>query len=116
MNQSKIYVGNLSYDTTSDGVQDYFTQYGDIADVKLIMDRETGRSRGFAFITYSDSQGAEAALAADGSELDGKNLRVNMAREDAGGRGGRAGGAGGGGGGGRGGRSGGGGGGGGNRW
>ena len=118
MNQSKIYVGSLAYETTADELQDFFAKYGEIAEVKLILDRETGRSRGFAFITYADQQGAQAALDANGQDLGGKTLRVNMAREDGGRRGGAggAGGAGGGGGGGgRGGRNGGGGGGGG-RW
>jgi RNA recognition motif-containing protein len=90
MSQSKIYVGNLSYDTTPEGVQEHFAQYGAIAEAKLITDRDTGRSRGFAFITYSEQQDAQSALAADGESLDGKALRVNMAKED-GGRGGRGG-------------------------
>ena len=104
MSNSKIYVGSLSYDTTSEDLQDYFGKYGDIAEVKLIIDRETNRSKGFAFITYSDQQAAEAALAANGDELQGRKIRVNAAKEDTGGGGRR-----GGGGGGRGGRPGGGG-------
>ncbi len=102
MSNSKIYVGSLSYDVTSDDLQDFFGQYGEIAEVKLIIDRETNRSKGFAFITYADQQGAQDALGADGEEMQGRKIRVNMAREDGdrrggggGGRGGRGGGGGG---------------------
>ncbi len=108
MSQNKIYVGNLSYDVTSDDLQDLFGEYGGLADVKLITDRETGRSKGFAFITFESDQGVQASLAADGTELKGRKMRVNVAREDnrssgggAGGRGGAGGGRGGAGGGGR---------------
>lgn len=86
MSNSKIYVGSLAYEVTSDDLQDYFSQYGNIAEVKLIIDRETNRSKGFAFITYADQQAAQSALAADGDELQGRKIRVNMAREDNNGR------------------------------
>jgi len=81
MSNSKIYVGNLSYDVTGDDLQEFFTQYGEISECKLITDFE-GRSKGFAFITFEAPQGAEAALKADGVELSGRKLRVNMAREN----------------------------------
>ena len=97
MSQSKIYVGSLSYDVTSDDLESFFGQYGEIQEAKLIMDRETGRSKGFAFITFVDQQSAQDSLAADGTELQGRKIRVNIARDDnrrrsggAGGNGGRA--------------------------
>ena len=82
MSQSKIYVGNLSYNTTEDELRDFFSQYGTIGDVKLIIDFSTGRSKGFGFITYASDQDCESALAANGADLDGRKLKVNIARED----------------------------------
>jgi RNA recognition motif-containing protein len=107
-----LYVGNMSFSTTEQQLREVFSQYGTVTKVQLIMDRETGRSRGFAFVEMSD--GADQAIAAmNGAQLDGRNLTVNEAkpREDrgGGGRGGYGGGGSGGGGGGRGGYGGGGG-------
>jgi cold-inducible RNA-binding protein len=82
MNQNKIYVGNLSFDTTTEDLESFFSQYGEFEDVKLITDRETGRSKGFAFITFASQKDAQASLASDGAEFKGRKLRVNMARED----------------------------------
>ncbi|OGT53784.1 MAG: hypothetical protein A3E84_02135 [Gammaproteobacteria bacterium RIFCSPHIGHO2_12_FULL_42_13] len=82
MSQSKIYVGNLPYTTTEDELRDYFTQYGNIEDIKLIIDFNTGRSKGFGFITYSSNQECENALAANGVEMSGRKLKVNIARDD----------------------------------
>src|SRR3989338_3431443 len=99
MSQSKVYVGNLSYTTTEDELRDYFSQYGNIEDIKLIIDFNTGRSKGFCFITYGSNQDSENALAANGVDLGGRKLKVNIAREDnrrAGGAGGGGGGRGGG--------------------
>lgn len=96
MSQAKIYVGNLSYDVTSNDLQDHFGRYGEIAEVKLITDRGTGRSKGFAFITFTTDQSAKDSLASDGVELGGRKMKVNEAKED------RRNGGGGGGGGGRG--------------
>ena len=83
MSQSKIYVGNLSYSTSEDELREFFAQYGNIQDIKLIIDFTTGRSKGFGFITYSSDQDCETALAANGADLDGRKLKVNIAREDA---------------------------------
>src|SRR5438045_3792237 len=98
-----LYVGNMSFSTTEDQLRELFAQYGTVTKIQLIMDRETGRPRGFAFIEMSD--GADQAIQAlNGMQLDGRNLTVNEAkpREDrGGGGGGRSGGGGYGGGGGR---------------
>ena len=81
MNKSKIYVGNLSYDTTEDGLRDFFGQYGNISEIRLISDFQTGRSKGFGFITFSSDAEGESALSAHDVELDGRKLRVNTAQD-----------------------------------
>jgi cold-inducible RNA-binding protein len=108
-----LYVGNMSFSTTEDQLRELFSQYGTVTKVQLIMDRETGRPRGFAFVEMSDG-GDQAIQATNGMQLDGRTLTVNEAkpREDRPRGGGGGGGYGGGGGGGRGGYGGGGGGGG----
>ena len=74
-----IYVGNLSFDSTESSVRQAFEEYGTVDEVKLITDRDTGRSRGFGFVVMS-SGGDEAIQALDGTMLDGRNLKVNEAR------------------------------------
>ena len=91
MNLSKIYVGNLSYNTTEDQLRDYFSQFGNIEDLKLIIDFQTGRSKGFGFITFSSSEEGKNALEANGAELDGRKLNVNTAKDNRGSRGERGG-------------------------
>jgi RNA recognition motif-containing protein len=128
----KLFVGGLSWGTNDEGLRQAFAKFGQISEAKVITDRETGRSRGFGFITFSsDSDAISAMQEMDGKELDGRTIKVNEAQErpaggggggDRGGGGGRGGdrggggrggyGGGGGGGGGRGGDRGGGG----NRW
>ena len=81
MSQSKIYVGNLSYDTKEDALESFFSQYGQISETKLITDRDTGRSKGFAFLTFDNQQDAEASLEANDTELEGRKMRVNIAKE-----------------------------------
>ena len=106
---TKLYVGNLSFKTTSDDLRDYFSQAGTVESASVIEDRETGRSRGFGFVEMATNEDAQAAIEQfNGKDLNGRNLTVNEARprEDRGGGGGRGGGFGGnrgGGGGGRGG-------------
>jgi len=90
----KIYVGNLSWNTTESELRDYFGKFGDIQSVAIITDRDTGRSRGFGFIEMEDAGAARAIAEADGQDVGGRNLRVNEAQDR------RAGGGGGGGGGG----------------
>jgi RNA recognition motif-containing protein len=102
---TRLYVGNLSFNTTADGVRTAFTQFGTVTDVHLVTDRETGRARGFAFVTMgTPEEAAKAMQAMDGQTLDGRPLRVNEAeqrqqRGGGGGGGGYRGGGGGGGGG-----------------
>ena len=96
----RLYVGNLSYDTTEDSLRAAFGQDGrTVTDVHIVSDRETGRPRGFAFVEMASDQEAQAAIEAmDGADLDGRDLKVNEARERQGGGGGGFGGGGGGGG------------------
>ena len=119
---NKLFVGNLSFNTTENDLQEAFAAHGSVVEANLMMDRMTGRSRGFAFVTFSTPDEAQKAIEAmHGAQLDGRALTVNVARpkeeRPAGGGGGRDRGprrefGGGGGGGGRGGYGGGGGGGG----
>src|SRR3982751_2387864 len=109
----KLYVGNLSFQTSGEDLQQLFSQAGTVESASVVEDRETGRSRGFGFVEMSTSEEGQAAIQQfDGKEVNGRNLKVNEARprEDRGGRGGGGGGAGGRGGGGGGGARGGGGG------
>ena len=109
---TKLYVGNLSYDTNEETLRAAFEADGrKVAEVKVITDRDTGQPRGFAFVTMATPEDATAAIGAlNGRELDGRALKVSEAQERAGGGGGGGGGGRGGGGGGRGGYGGGGGG------
>jgi RNA recognition motif-containing protein len=109
----KLYVGNLTYDTTSSMLESLFAAHGTVESAEVIQDRETGRSKGFGFVEMSSDQEAQAAIAAlNGKDNGGRALTVNEAkpREPRSGGGGGRGGYGGGGGGGRGGYGGGGGG------
>jgi cold-inducible RNA-binding protein len=106
---TKLYIGNLSFDTTEQDLTDLLSQHGAVSEVAVMMDRMTGRPRGFAFATMADAQGADAVIRAlNGQEFMGRALTINEARPReerpaySGGGGGR-GGYGGGGGGGRGG-------------
>ena len=76
----KIYVGNLSFDTSEDSLRSAFAAHGDVEDVAVITDRDTGRPRGFAFVTMPDSVARTAIDALNGKELDGRTLNVNEAR------------------------------------
>lgn len=101
----KLYVGNLSYGTTDSDLQGMFEEYGTVQSAQVIMDRDSGRSKGFAFVEMGSDQEAQAAInALNGKDVDGRALTVNEAkpREDRGGGrggyggGGRSGGSGGG--------------------
>ena len=91
----RLYVGNLSWDTTDETLNQAFSQAGTVTSASIITDRDTGRARGFGFVEMSSEDEAQAAISnIDGMELDGRNIRVSEARE----RTPRAGGGGGGGG------------------
>ncbi|MCX4240048.1 RNA recognition motif domain-containing protein [Paraliomyxa miuraensis] len=96
---NKLFVGGLSWDTNDEGLKNAFGQHGSVVEAKVVMDRETGRSRGFGFVTMGDGSAAQnATRELDGSILDGRSIRVNEASERGGGSGGRGGHGGGGGG------------------
>ena len=92
----KLYVGNLSFDTTTQDLEELFAQSGTVQSANIINDRETGRSRGFGFVEMSSKEEGEAIIAEfNGKEVDGRNLTVNEAKERearAGGSGGNRGG------------------------
>lgn len=78
---NKLYVGNLSFNTTENDLQDTFAAHGVVTEANLITDRETGRARGFGFVTMSTEEEANKAVEAlNGAELDGRALTVNIAR------------------------------------
>lgn len=94
----KIYVGNLSYQCTEEELRNLFGQHGEVEEVAVITDRDTGRPRGFAFVTMSNDNEARAAIeAVNGTEVSGRTLNVNEAKPKTagGGGGGRRGGGGG---------------------
>ena len=77
----KLYVGNLSFETTENDLRDLFSAHGKVTDVAILMDRVTNQSRGFGFVTFTDATGANAAIAAlNGKEVQGRTLTVNEAR------------------------------------
>ena len=95
---NKLFVGGLSWDTSDQGLGDAFSSFGEVVEAKVITDRETGRSRGFGFVTLDSREGVTRAIAEmDGAMLDGRSIRVNEANErpprsgggGGGGRGGR---------------------------
>jgi RNA recognition motif-containing protein len=78
---NKLFVGNLSFDTTENDLQDAFAAQGTVTETNLMMDRTTGRSRGFAFVTMSSEEEAQKAIAAlNGSQMGGRALTVNVAK------------------------------------
>ena len=81
MKQNKIYVGNLVSSLTTVDIEDEFSKYGELENIQLITDRNTGLSKGFAFLTYEKQVAAETALEMNGKSLNGRNLVVNMAKE-----------------------------------
>ena len=85
----KIYIGNLPFSSTEEELRTVFERHGDVASVNVITDRDTGRSRGFAFVEMSDASSADDAIRAlDGSDLGGRNIRANEAEDRRGGGGG----------------------------
>ena len=90
---NKLFVGNLSFNTTENDLNDAFAAHGTVTETNLMMDRETGRPRGFGFVTMSSAEEAQKAIEAlNGKDLDGRALTVNVAKpreERTGGGGGR---------------------------
>ena len=79
---SNIYVGNLTFSTTTADLETLFAQHGDVSKAQVITDRDTGRSRGFGFVQMGSQEGAETAISAlNGTDLDGRDLTVSMAKE-----------------------------------
>jgi RNA recognition motif-containing protein len=84
--KNRLYVGNLAFGTTEDSLKTAFAEFGEVSEVKVITDRETGRSRGFAFVVMSTGEEAQKATERmHGALLDGRPLRVNEAEERSGG-------------------------------
>ncbi|XP_024985676.1 glycine-rich RNA-binding protein 4, mitochondrial-like isoform X1 [Cynara cardunculus var. scolymus] len=81
---SKLFIGGLSYQTDEHSLKEAFSGFGDVVEARVITDRESGRSRGFGFISYtSDDSAKEAMTSMDGQELDGRSIRVSLATERA---------------------------------
>lgn len=88
----KLFVGSLSWDTNDEGLRNAFATHGEVSEAVVISDRDTGRSRGFGFVTFEDDEAADKAIAAlNGTELDGRTIRVDVAqaKQRSGGGGGR---------------------------
>ena len=82
----KLFIGGLSWGTDTDRLREKFASFGNVEDAVVIRDRETGRSRGFGFVTYADDEGANAAISAlDNQEFDGRTIRVQRAEQREGG-------------------------------
>ncbi|MBX3386530.1 MAG: RNA-binding protein [Phycisphaeraceae bacterium] len=93
----KLYVGNLSFNTSESQLRDLFAEHGEVTSASLVMDRDTGRPRGFGFVEFRNDEHARAAMAAlSGKNVDGRDLTVNEAKPREGGGGGGRGGSGGG--------------------
>lgn len=79
---NRLFVGNLAFHVTEDGLRRTFASFGNVSEVTLVLDRETGRSRGFAFVSMSNDEEANNAIEGlNGSDLDGRSLKVNIAEE-----------------------------------
>jgi len=78
----KLYVGNLSYNTTEDSLRNIFANYGNVVSAKIIIDRDTGNSKGFGFVEMgADDEASKAIDGTNGMELDGRQIRVNEAMD-----------------------------------
>ncbi|HUT98451.1 MAG TPA: RNA-binding protein [bacterium] len=78
----KLFVGSLSWDTTDQSLREAFERFGEVVEAKVITERDSGRSRGFGFVTFTDDEAGRNAISEmDGAELDGRTIRVDEARE-----------------------------------
>ncbi|OGD74618.1 MAG: RNA-binding protein [Candidatus Coatesbacteria bacterium RBG_13_66_14] len=78
----KLFVGSLSWDTTDQSLREAFERFGEVVEAKVITERDSGRSRGFGFVTFADDESGRNAISEmDGAELDGRTIRVDEARE-----------------------------------
>jgi len=92
---NRLYVGNLSFNATTESLRAAFAAHGEVTDAHVVTDRDSGRSRGFGFVTMGSAAAAQAAIAQmNGASLDGRNLKVNEAQERPSGGGGGGGGGG----------------------
>jgi len=80
MDKNKIFVGSLPWSINNDSLRDLFAPYGEITDAVVINDRQTGRSKGFGFVTFTSEEAAKAALEMDGKEVEGRAIVVNVAK------------------------------------
>lgn len=86
----KLFIGGLDWNTSDESLRQAFEVFGEVTEAKVVLDRETNRSRGFGFVTFSDTgAAAEAITGMDGKSLDGRSVRVNEAQDSQRGRGGR---------------------------
>ncbi len=78
---SKLFIGGLPWSVSSERLQEAFSDFGEVVEAKVVMDRETGRSRGFGFVTFADGEAAERAMGMNGQDLDGRQVRVDFAND-----------------------------------
>jgi RNA recognition motif-containing protein len=81
MPQQKLFVGGLSWNTNSDRLKEVFAKFGEVVEAKVVTDRNTGRSRGFGFVTFANADAAKQALSLNGEVVDGREIRVDFATE-----------------------------------
>lgn len=80
MEKNKLFIGSLPWSINNDSLRDLFASYGDITEAVVITDRETGRSKGFGFVTFASEESAKKALEMDGKEVEGRTIIVNAAK------------------------------------
>ena len=80
MDKNKLFVGSLPWSVTGDQLRELFATYGEITDAVVISDRDTGRSKGFGFVTFASEESAQKALEMDGKEVEGRTIVVNVAK------------------------------------
>lgn len=80
MDKNKLFIGSLPWSITSDQLRELFASYGEITDAVVISDRDTGRSKGFGFVTFATEESAQKAMEMDGKEVEGRTIVVNVAK------------------------------------